>query len=148
MEKIPADGQIERNQISRQKHSSEVLWQIMLPLVICVVVLLVISVLAIGLGPLDARQWGSISLIWLILPAMLAVLITFLLLVAGIFASVKIIQMIPGAAFRLQKALNQLGTMTRMTSDRATEPFIRLHSISAAIGSLKHQVVRKKSHSR
>jgi hypothetical protein len=145
MENTASADQNEHNPISRQRHTSEVLWQITLPLIICAVGLLAISVLAVELGQVDARRWGSISLIWLILPAMLVVLIVFLLLVAGILGALKIIQVIPGAAFRLQKVLNRVDDVTTSAGNWIAEPFIRLHLFSSAIGSLMHQVSRRHS---
>jgi hypothetical protein len=129
--------QRERNPVSRQKHASEVVWQITLPLVLCGLLLLVISALSVGLGPGDASRWGSISLIWLIIPVMLAALIVFILLVAASYVIVKITRFIPGAAFRVQRALNQVGDITLQTSNRAVEPFIRLHTLSASIKRIR-----------
>lgn len=143
MQTRKAAGLSERDPIAMNKHAREGLWQITLPIMFTALVVLVIAFLSTGLGGLDASRWGSISLIWLIIPAMLAILIGILILIAGIFAVVKISQAIPGAAFRIMQAISRAGAMTRMAGDRVAAPFMRAHSISAGVRSLARQILRK-----
>ena len=118
------------------------LWQITVPILIGGVILLALSLLSIGLGQSEASRWADISLIWLIVPAMVGVLITLVILIGSIFGVVKVIQVIPIAAFRLHKGLIQVSAMVRNVSDRIAEPVLRAHSLSAAIKTLKRQITQ------
>jgi len=142
MKQKPVIEQLERNLASKQRHSHEVLWQIMFPLTISALIVIAISVLSVGLGAVDASRWGSISLIWLIVPIMLAVLIGFLLLIAIIVATSKIIEVIPRGAFQLSKVFTQLDMIARDAGNRITEPVIRTQTLSAAFMSLRRQIPR------
>jgi uncharacterized Tic20 family protein len=136
------DTRKERNPITRRRHKKEVLWQITVPVIVGGVFLLAISLLSITLSQIEASRWADISLIWLIIPAMVVLLISLVLLAASIFATIKIIEVIPNAAFQLHKVMIQLHAMVRNVSDRLAEPILRANSLSAALDALKRQIRR------
>jgi hypothetical protein len=134
------DPNKERNPITRQRHRKEVFWQITLPILISGLILLAFSILAITMTASETSLWADISLIWLIVPVMVLTLISLVMLIASIYASVKLILVLPVFAFRLQNVLILIRLKIHSLADRSVEPVLRINSFSAGIKSFVRQI--------
>ena len=143
MNKRIAEPVKNRNPYTLRRHRKEVFWQIALPMILGMVVLLILTLLTTQLSFGEASFWASISEIWLILPLMLVGFVTLATLVGGIYLSQKIIRVLPFYSFQLHKhLLNARTYITRMT-DRSVEPALRLSTLNAAVKTAKRQISRK-----
>jgi len=133
----------ERNPLAHARHRKEALWQISVPLVLGSLALLVFAGLSFTLGGGETSRWADISIIWLITPVMLVTLFTFVTLAASIYATVKLIQVLPRYSLRLLNGLILIGRYVHQAEDRAVEPVLRLKSFEASARALGRQIVRK-----
>ncbi|MEJ2708752.1 MAG: hypothetical protein P8074_14145 [Anaerolineales bacterium] len=123
----------ERNPETHEAHRREVLWQVMVPLIVGVLVLLALAVLSATGGTEQVSRWGDVSLIWLILPMLLVALI-FLVITAGLaYGVIWLVRVLPGYARQLQALFETLAVKVKQVSDLAAEPFIRIHSFMAGM---------------
>jgi ABC-type transport system involved in cytochrome c biogenesis permease subunit len=125
---------LERNPATYESHRREVFRQITIPLIIGVV-LLVAACGAIVWGSFwvggDASRWADISLIWLILPAMLATLV-FLLVTGGlVYLTVLLIARLPPLFLKLFNLFTRINAALRRAADKAVEPVLRVESWKA-----------------
>jgi hypothetical protein len=129
-----------RNPITKKAHARQRLWQITLPLVVGVIVVIALLVLASLAGTAQASRWADISLIFLLIPVMVISLI-FLVLGAGlVYALVRVLQVIPAFAFRVQNLFTLIEDRVRTGANLAAEPIIRVSSWLAAIRTLRREL--------
>jgi hypothetical protein len=79
----------------KQQHRKQTLWQIYVPLGVSVLFFLFLSGLAITGQTEGVARWGRISLIFLIMPVMIATLVLLVLLMAGVYFQAKLIKVTP-----------------------------------------------------
>lgn len=124
-----------RNPVTQREHRREVLWQIILPLAVGVLLVLVAGGGVIWAGTTntgDVSKWADASLIWLIVPLMIAALL-FLGLLAGLVYVLTLgIRRLPIFTYRLQKIFSLVSRRVRKAADGAVEPVLRVQSFSAA----------------
>ena len=132
--------QVQRNPITKQKHRSEVLWQITLPLVIGIVILLTLAVMAGLATSTQASQWADISMIWLIAPTYLVGLITLVVLAGLIYAIIRLILVLPPAAYRLHKSIILFATRINAAQNKIAEPFLRVQVFTASLRALRRNL--------
>jgi hypothetical protein len=112
------------------------LWQITLPLVLGVVVVLVLAVFAGLASEAEASLWADISVIFLLIPTMFVALL-FLLLVAGfIYVLLRLLKVVPGYARVVQNFVYKVEHRARSGANLAAEPIYRYHSFIAAVRTL------------
>lgn len=125
----------ERNLASKLKHRREVLWQITVPFVICVLVFLIMAVLAGATTLPQASKLADISMIWLITPTYIFALLMLVILVALTYAIIRLIMVLPFYAFRLHTMIKLVGSRLQGMGNAAVEPFLRIHVFVASIQS-------------
>jgi hypothetical protein len=126
----------ERNPVTHKTHGRQVLWQITLPLVLGVVVVLALAVLAGLAGEAEASLWADISVIFLLIPTMLVALL-FLLLVAGlIYVLLRLLKILPRYGLIAQNFVYKVEHRARSGANLAAEPILRYHSFVAAVRTL------------
>jgi hypothetical protein len=134
---------LERNPVTHAKHRREVFWQITLPVLVGVFVVLALSGLVVGIGAApDQRQWADVSLIWMIVPTMFVSLIFLLVLIGGTYLLVRLIQALPPYARRLQDFFYMIRSQVGKIGDRVVEPVLRWHSFTASAKTLGRKVRR------
>lgn len=124
-----------RNPATQREHRREVFWQITLPIIVGVVLVLTAAAGAIWAGVAntgDVSKWADVSLIWLILPLMV-VSFLFLGLLAGlIYVFTLSLQRLPFFMHRVQKFFVLVSLRVSKVADGAVEPVMRVQSFSAA----------------
>jgi uncharacterized membrane protein len=107
------------------------------------VILLALALLAVGFGPVEARRWASISIIWLTVPMMLVTLLSLVFLSGSIYGIIRLILVIPTYSYQALTWLILLGLHIQRLNDRLVEPFLRAHMISASMKTLGRRVSKK-----
>ena len=118
-----------------RKHRRQFLWQIILPF--CLVLLLVLAgavLVTIG-GDLQARLWGDISIIWLIVPALFLALIGMILLGALIYGVARLIQAAPRFTSRAQDLAMRIRSGARQAADTSVKPILWVKQAKAVIAT-------------
>jgi ABC-type dipeptide/oligopeptide/nickel transport system permease component len=130
----------ERNPVTQRAHGRQTMWQIVLPLVIGAFAAIALGVLAGLAGADQTSRWADISLIFMIVPALLATLL-FVVLFAGLnYGLFRVLKAIPPLARRVQDVFGQVEQRIRTGADMAAEPFLRIQSLLAAARSLRQQL--------
>ncbi len=128
--------QIVRNPQVHAKHRREVFWQITIPLLLGILLLLA-ALAGVILSAMQASgevsQWADVSLVWLILPSLLIALIILIILVAIIYGLVILYQKIPHVASLIQFYFQLVQGKISQLTDLSARPFIQLRSFWAAL---------------
>jgi heme/copper-type cytochrome/quinol oxidase subunit 2 len=140
--KIKQTPSQENNPWSVRRHQKEALWQITLPLISGVVVLLLIAVFSARMSLDDTRIWADISIIWLIIPIMVVMLIWLITLAVSIYAVYKVNKMLPAQSCRLLKVLWQIQVRLEKMSDRSVEPILNMKAFTASAKRFLHLLSR------
>lgn len=130
----------ERNPVTAQKHRREVLWQITVPLIIGIILVLALAVFITvvsytGNGS-AASLWADISLIWLIIPAFIGGLILLVLLAGLAYGIYWLVQNLPTWALQAQNIIVTVGVNVRKATDLAVEPVLRVEGAVAGLRTL------------
>ena len=123
----------QRNLASKMKHRREVLWQITVPFVICVLLLLIMVVLAGATTSSQASKLADISMIWLISPTYIFAVLMLVILVALAYAIIRLILVLPFYAFRLHTMIKLFGSRLQGVENKAVEPFLRVQVFVASL---------------
>ena len=135
------------NPVSQRKHRQEVLWQISLPLMLGILLVLAAGagvIYAGSSGTGDIVRWASISLIWLILPALCMTLIITLLMAALAYGLGRLTGALPGYTKSLQDIFVLIDARVRKAADSAVEPVLRTHGFFAGLRTLRRKLTRRK----
>jgi hypothetical protein len=133
----------ERNPLTQREHAREVLWQITIPLVIGVVIVLALAVLSVVmLDEAEASLWADISLIFLLIPLMLVSLLLMALLSGVIYMLLRLLKVIPPYARKVQDFAYRIEQRARSGANAAAEPILRVNSVVAGYQALRLRLRR------
>jgi hypothetical protein len=127
---------IERNPITHAAHKREVFWQITLPLLLGILLILaaVGAIIFSVIQPVtDVERWADVSLIWLILPSLFFALLLLAILAGLVFAVSYVFRIIPRYTLVIQLYFVQAKSKIGQLLNMSTEPFLRINSLWAAI---------------
>ena len=135
MDRSPSRLYPERNPKTHAAHKREVFWQITLPLVVGILLMLAVLVaiiLSASQPVTDVSRWADVSLMWLILPSLIALLILLAITVGLVFVITQLLKVFPRYARIIQlffeKVKGKIGQLTNLMA----EPILRINSIWAA----------------
>jgi hypothetical protein len=131
----------EQNPVTAARHRKEVFWQITFPVGIFILVLLAMGLLA-SIPGTSVSVWANISLIWLIILMLIFTLILMFILAALAYLVIRINQTLPPYAFRAQCFFARLTGQVAHICDKAVEPALRSHALSASLRGLWRSVRR------
>ena len=121
----------ERNPDTQQAHHHEVFWQIIIPILVGLLIVLGLAV-TVNFGTTGSvNRWGEISLASLILLWFFFGMILFGILATLIYATTYLLWVIPPYARLVQDVFVQVKGKVKSGADAAVEPFIRLHAVRA-----------------
>ena len=117
-------------------HRREVFWQITLPMLIGI--LLVLSALGVivflTVQPVtDVERWADVSLIWLILPSLFLALILLAILIGFIVLISYLVRLIPPYALTVQLYIEQFKAKLLQIFNLSIEPILRIKTIWTAV---------------
>ena len=131
-------------QISKKNHKRQSFWQIWLPLGAAMLVLLTIAVFIIlstsRQGSAYSLKWSSISLIYMIIPALILCFILLAILAAIIYGITQLIRFVPQWAATGLYYLNIAAETIRDFSDKSVIPIFKAHQFSASFKALKKRL--------
>jgi hypothetical protein len=127
------------NPVTQKAHRQELLWQVTLPFILGVLIFLVFIILLViaGIqGDPGLSQWGDVSMIWLILPAMLFLLIMIAVFGGLLYLVFRLNNALPGFMKRVQDFFRGMQELAEKASDAAVEPVMKAESSRAAVRTL------------
>ena len=139
MENKPSFQVPERNPSTYAIHRREVFWQITFPLIIALLLILcmVTGVILAGVKGLgDISRWADISLIWLLIPAIILTLISFIAVIGFIYLVTRLLGILPGYARLGQDYVHLFQVHSKKIANQVVEPFLKLHSFKAGAEAL------------
>ncbi len=126
----------ERNPKTHAEHRREVFWQITLPLIISVLLILAAIgaiIFSVTQPATQLERWADVSLMWLILPSLFFALIILVVLVAFVYAITLLLHVTPRFA-RLVQYYFEIGeAKVRQVTNWLAEPFLRVESFLAVL---------------
>ena len=125
----------ERNPRTHAEHRREVFWQITVPLLVGILLLLA-AVAGVILGATkpvsDVGRWADVSLVWLILPTLVFALLFLIILIGLVYGITKLLGIMPRIARQVQVYFELAREKVRQFTNIIVEPFLKAHSLSAA----------------
>jgi hypothetical protein len=113
-------------------HKRQFFWQILIPLLVVMALILVIAVL-VATGATDTRAWADVSTIWLIAPMLVVALIFAAVLGFLIYGFTRLLRVIPRYTGKAQDFFTLLSTWARMIADGAAKPFVWFQQAGAVL---------------
>jgi hypothetical protein len=132
----------ERNPSTYAIHRREVFWQITLPLGIALLLILgmVTGVILAGIKDVgDISRWADISVIWLLIPAIVITLISFIAVTGFVYLVTKLLGILPGYNRLGQDYVNLFKVRSKKIADLIVEHFVKLRSFKAGADALWHK---------
>jgi hypothetical protein len=129
----------ERNPITQQAHRRETFWQITLPFLVGVLIILALAVAASWGAMGKVSTWANIGASWLILLTFLPGLIVFVLLIALVYGVTWLFVRLPGYAKQMHDIFLMIVYQVKTYSDKTVEPVLRIESARASLKSILHK---------
>ena len=127
----------QRNPITQDAHRRQAFWQIYFPLILFGAFVLIAIVLAVFADSAGASKWADISLIYMVSLAMVAFLITMIVVVVIAVYMARLIKATPYFFFIVQRYAYLIELRVKRVSNVAAEPFLRVHSFIAGARALR-----------
>lgn len=136
--------QPERNPVTHQIHRREVLWQVTVPLIVAILVVLALMALAVVGSPASASTWADISLIWLIIPAMFGGLVVLIITAALAYGIIWLVRNVPIYTRKVQAFMANVAVMSKRIGDKVVAPIMAVQGFSASARAAR-QVTRRQA---
>lgn len=132
---IKASGYKDRS--CYQRHQKQKFWQIMLPVILGILLVLVLIALviltAVGGDPSgQVSVWADTSLIWMILPVMAFAVVSVLILGGLIYLLAKLLKIVPAYTSLVQNYAELIAAWVKYIANKIVSPFIAVKSAQAA----------------
>jgi membrane-associated HD superfamily phosphohydrolase len=123
--------------LSARAHRRQLAWQILVPFLILVALVIILAVLvATKAGSSSNQTWSDISIIWLIAPMLIFSLLFVFLLGFLIYGIARLTQVVPHYTGMVQGFFNMLPGRTRRLADGTVKPFVWFQQAGAVIKSI------------
>lgn len=126
-------------------HRKQRTWQIIVPLVVCVLLALALAVWAVlvsGSSSPATGQWAAISTVWLVLPVLITLMI-FMALVGGlIYVHMLLIRKTPGFFAKIFGYFQQLNALVARLDQAAVQPVLKVNGWKAGWNTFWRQFRR------
>ncbi len=126
-----AQGKLRPVPASLASHQRQIFWQIWVPLGIGAAILLALAVLAgfsASRGSSDLVRWANLSLVFLIIPIILAALGFVLLFTGIVYLMGRLLHFLPRYTQLGQAYAHTISVLVRVWCDRAANPFLGMRS--------------------
>jgi hypothetical protein len=118
-------------------HKHQLAWQILVPFLIVVGLVIIVAVLvATEAGPSLNQTWSDISIIWLIAPTLIFSVFIIFLLGFLIYGIARLMQVTPHYTGRIQDFFALLSGRTRSFTDGIVKPFVWFQQVGAILKSI------------
>jgi hypothetical protein len=130
---------IQPNPVTQAAHRKQMIWQVYVPLFVCIAALITGTVFAVSGGAEQTGQWASVSIIFLILPALTAGMVGLLINGLMIYGLARLLKVVPPFSVKVQKLFAGISSKTTDISNKAVSPIIGISGWSAGA----HRIFRK-----
>jgi hypothetical protein len=123
-------------------HRKQAAWQIFIPIGLAAALIIFIAVMAsltTFRSPADGTRYSSISLIWILLPVLIAGFVLTVLLAGMIFGMGKLIQILPSFTWKVQYYFSLASKLVKLYSDKIISPVLIIRGWSAGSRVLKQR---------
>ena len=128
------------------QHRRQMIWQIWVPIIASIVIVLAIAVLAIVgtvQGSSQVNHWGNISAIYLMIPNLFLNLIGVAILAGIIYGLSKLYQKMPLWMFIVRMRAAQMVVLVRRGADAVVQPVMAVNSYEARVRALWKKIFNK-----
>ncbi len=121
---------------SYQAHRRDFLWQILVPMIVVLILVIIASVFT-AMRPLEtASLWADISTIWLLIPLLIFALITLVILGGIIYGMAKLLNITPVYTQKLYALVRFVTKKIENGADASVKPIFFFEELSASIKSI------------
>ena len=124
---------------SYQAHRRNFLWQILVPMLVVLILVVIASVFTAIRPPATASLWADISTIWVLIPLLIFALITLLILAGLIYGMAKLLNITPIYTQKLYLFIRRVTEKAANAADASAKPIFFVEELSASIRSIFKQ---------
>ncbi len=121
---------------STRAHRRQLAWQIIVPFLVVLALILAVAVLVTTHTGSASRTWADVSTIWLILPMLVFALFFVIVLGFLIYGMARLLQVTPRFTGKTRDFFSLLSGKTRSIADGTTKPFFWVHQAGAILKSI------------
>lgn len=124
-------------------HRRQFFWQIILPLLV-VLALIVTGAVFVTIGDESlARLWADVSIVWLIAPVLIIALLGIVLLGLLIYAMVRLTKVMPRFTSRAQEVAMRIRSGTHKVADKSVEPILWTKQAGSVLETIMKALLRR-----
>ena len=127
---------IRKESFSYKSHQRQFTWQILVPLLFFLLMMLVVSGFTLTVSAGQASLWADIALIWLLIPVIFGSLLLLTFLVGMVYLMTRLLQISPTYTAKAQHFVWQVQHSARQVMDGAVKPVILIKSIIAGVNQI------------
>mgnify|MGYP007066199150 CR=1 FL=1 len=124
---------LSKRTVSYQAHRRQFIWQILIPIIVALLLVIAASVVAATRNSGTASLWADISMIWLLIPVLFFSFLFFILLAGLIYALAVLLKITPNYTYQVQQMIYRVKQAIKRGADFATKPVFFIEEISARI---------------
>jgi hypothetical protein len=124
-------------------HRRQMIWQVWVPLIASIIVVLALAILAIvgaAQGSSQVERWGNISAVLVILPVLVSGLVILIIVGAIAYGITRLLKKMPEWLLRAQLFMLHLALIIRRVADAATKPVVSVSTFSARVSTFWHKI--------
>jgi hypothetical protein len=128
------------------QHRRQMIWQVWVPLIASIVIVLAVAILAIVgtvQGSSQVNHWGNISAIYLMIPNLFLNLVGVAILGAMIYGLSKLLQKMPLWMFIVRMRAAQMVVLVRRGADAVVQPVMAVNSFDARVRAFWKKIFNK-----
>ena len=135
----------EPNPATRRAYRRQSFWQITLPFLIALLLLLALAggtIWAASGGLPEVTRWADVSLIWLISPQLFFYLLNLVILIALAVGLAKLLAVLPRITRLIHEKILLVQREVQKYSNIALEPVLKVKGFKASAEALKQQITQ------
>ena len=127
-----------RGRAAKVRHRREVFWQVTIPFILGLAVLLGAAGLTAGSAWTGSAPgvYRDVALIWVLLLTMVSALIPFAVLIGLAYGVIRLIVLLPGWMYKIQRFVLKVEEAASRISRAVTAPMIRVNAFSSGLRQL------------
>jgi hypothetical protein len=132
---------------SIQRHDRQKLWQILIPIIFVVLLILAVGVLIVltatrPTGGGTVSQWADVSTIWIVLPLMAFAFMGLLITAGIIYLLSKILNILPVYGNLVQQYAGLMAARANLITRKIVAPIVSARSTRAGVGGFFRSLFR------
>ena len=124
---------------SYKAYKRDFLWQILLPIIIILILVIAASVFTAMRPPATASLWADISVIWLLIPLLFFALIILIILGGMVYGMAKLLDITPAYTRKFYLLIRRVTHKIEDIADASAKPIFFVEELLASIKSVFQQ---------